>query len=1154
MLSTTKTKAAAGALVLALAAVSSRAQESPPPVPPAPAPHRDPLAGPLAAAKKALAEGKKSEAAEHLRRGLAVAPDSIEVLALLVDACDGEGGDADAHRFWQHALAVAATAPGGALALDNETKKRLSPDDPWPAAIAAARAAAVEELLKLATAREKEGAAKSDSLLVAQWARRTALDLAQRSPALLAAHASELSPRLTLSDSLPARVVKSLETFGSSALGNGRTADAIKTGRILAGLGVESGWDKDLQGPKPAGVSGLKAKASDLLARARQQLGSKIEKPWTVDELLQLDGDQAEAFTRAHDTFANPGIAVSPKAWYRIETDCGHETLLGAANTVEQHHQRLATWYGQDPFVGHPGLLRVVPEATGLESEGVPFWWAAGFQSGDITTVRFSCSTIEGLGHLLTHELTHRFDGAIYPGLPAWLMEGKAVWTGGSYGAAADERFVENCGSLGTIEGALIKGYADANNLTKLIEGTIDDYRDNYVAGYALYVYLTTRKSPGGRVLFKERLQKFQTGARGVKKWKEHFVACFCDGHDERPKDFAGFVADWAPWLAGFYWQSRTKSPWTRDYVDGVAGPADKTVMDEPTWVWSRHRAEPRFGQDQAALAGNLLLDAGKRSDAIPALVWALAVDGRRPQEESRLATALEEEGRKDAAWCLRDLVEFPYGARAGAAPFAGTIGKARALIDALDGASNDAAAKGFVRTAAALHVDRERLASWLGVERAESSKSVAPIDVAAPTLAFDGGARPLAPNGWTESGLTDYEERRAKGRWYVDDAGNLVVGRDKPRAATGTVDRASAQIHCFALAPEWVLPGTWRLDCRVRFTTSFVNGAVIFGYTEREANLRFSFSAGDFLYAVGVSDKEPEFKDMGWSLDGLRDRDGGLSGSTSGGGFGFGSQQSSFELTLLVDGAFVKAFINGTPVGRYHTVDGAAIEGQIGFATSMGAIQVEQARVTRLERSRIAPSKSFEPTCFDLFSPISLPPWNCDQRSCVGLPKLPQGTLLLWLAPPDKKPADDAERAALLQRLQWDVREFATFVERTQPTQRLLVAAPAALDEASRAAVTASAKKLLGERADVLFHEQPFVPDGIEAPPSRRWLFFVDSAGIVRARSDFPNALIVADPASGFTQWLTVFRDHGRPPRDLPPVERPQLDPAGNPKDDGGK
>jgi hypothetical protein len=1106
----------------------------------------DAASAPVAAGGKALAEGRRADAAGHFVRALEAAPDSIEVLGLLVEA---SSEDPDARALWLHALMTAAVAPNGSVALDGDLKKKLPADDPRPAQVAALRAAAVEELLKLAREKEKEAAQKVDAALVAQWGRRAALDLARESPALLKGREGDLSPRLAPPESLPAKVVKSLESFASGALANGRTAEAIESARILAGLATQLSFEKDLQGPRPSGLTGLGERSSSLLVRTRQQLAGRIDPPWTVDELLALDGDEAEAFTRAHDTFADPGVATSPREWYRIETDCGFQTLLGVAQTIEQHHQRLANWYGQDPFAGRAGLVRVVPEAAGLESEGVPFWWAGGFQSGDLTTVRFSCGSIEGLGRALTHELTHRFDGAIFPGLPAWLMEGRAVWTGDAYRRAADEQFVEARASIGTIEAAFIKGYGDARNLTRLIEGTIDDYRDNYVAGYALYVFLQSRRSASGRLPFRERLQKFMKEARGTKKWKEPFEGCFCDGHDERPKGFDAFVADWAPWLAGFYWQNR--QPWAKEYDVDVGGGGGGLVMDEPTWVWSRHRAEPRFGQEQAALAGELFLAARRRADAIAALVWALAVDGRRPEQEAKLAAALQAEGRREAAWVLERGIEFPCGATGKPPPFAAAVQKTLALAEALEAASADAEARGFKVTAAALRSDRERLAAWLGLKTSAAAATAAPAAASGSLHPLDPPARPLALPGWTEAGLTDYEERRAKGRWYVDEDGDLHIGREKPRQATGTVDRAAAQVDCFALAPDWILPGTWRLDARIRFTTSFVNGAVIFGYAEREQNLRFTFSAGDFLYATGASEKEPEFNEMGWSLEGLRDRDGGLPGSTWGGAFAFGARASSFELALLVDGAFVEASINGRPVGRYHAADGAAIEGRIGFATSMGAIEVERARVTRLERSRLAPSAAFAPTCFDLFTSRSVAPWEARNRSCVGLPKLSQGTLLLWLAPPEAPPPDDAASGAFVQRLVWDLREFATFLERAQPTQRVLVAAPAAIGESGRRTLADFVARILGERVELLLHAHPIVPDGLSAPRSRRWLVFVDCAGVVRALSELPSGRFVVDDHA-FMRWLNVFRDHGRPPRELPELERPKPGGPGDPEDGG--
>jgi tetratricopeptide (TPR) repeat protein len=1132
-----------------------KAPAKPPAEEPAPAVKRDNSAAPLAAGKRALAEGKKAEAVHHLEKALESAPDSAEILALLADA---SSDDRDARTLWLHAFATAALAPNGTVELSPEAKKRLSDEEPRLLPLAAARIAAVEELLKFAGDKEREGAQRVDALLVAQWARRFALDLVSQSPLAQKAHESELSPRLTLPESLPGKVVKSLEAYASNVLGGGKAAESIKAARILSGLGQQLKFGKDLQGPAPSGVGDLKSAAASVLARARQQLGTKSDKPWTIDELLQLDGDQAEAFTRAHSSFADPGIGVSPQSWYRIETDCGFQTLLGTAQTIELHHKRLANWYGQDPFVGRPGLCRVVPEAAGMEAEGEPFWWAGGFQSADVTTVRFCCGTIEGLGHLLTHELTHRFDGAIYPGIPAWLMEGKAVWTGGAYGSSSDDHFVEHFASLGQIEGAFIKGYGDPNKLLKLIEGTIDDYRDNYVAGYALYVYLTTRKNAAGHVLFNSRMQKFQTEARGVKKWEEHFVKCFCDGKEERPKDFKAFVADWSPWLAGFYWQVRDKNPWTKEYTEDASGgkppvgDGPELVMDEPTWVWTRARAEPRFGQEQAALAGNLLLDGGKRQDAIPALTWALAIDGRRPAEESRLALALEAENHRDSAWVVKNLVEFPFGARVGASPFASSLQKTTAFVEQLDAAVSDASLKGLNVAAAALRADRERVATWLGLDRspelptaADPSKLLHPFDTQSRLLA-------TGPAGsWIEKGLTGYEERRVKGRWYVDEDGHLHVGRDKPRAATGTVDRGAAQVDCFALAPEWILPGSWRLDVRIRFETSFVAGAIVFGYSEREENLRFGFNAGDFLYATGVSNKEPEFTSVGWGIDGLRERDGGLPGSTTGAGFPFGQRQSSFEVSLVVDGSLVNAYIDGKWLGCYHTADGAAIEGQIGFATGMGSVGIENARVTRLERSRLAPSATFPPTSLDLASARSLAPWDSLNRRCVGLARAPQGTLLFWLAPPDKPLTTDVERAGLVSRIQFDLRELASFVERVRPTQKLVVAIPAAVDDSGRKFLDEYAKRVLGSATELAVHPHTCVPEEGGNMLNRRWLLFVDSASIVRARSELPTAALLAQDRNGFLRWLDVFREHGHPPRDLPPVERPKPAPK---EDDSGQ
>ena len=134
----------------------------------------------------------------------------------------------------------------------------------------------------------------------------------------------------------------------------------------------------------------------------------------------------------------------------------------------------------------------------------------------------------------------------------------------------------------------------------------------------------------------------------------------------------------------------------------------------------------------------------------------------------------------------------------------------------------------------------------------------------------------------------------------------------------------------------------------------------------------------------------------------GLRDRDGGLIGGTNGGTRKWDTPRSSFWLTLVVDGPFVEAFIDNQPLGRYHGRRHGH-RGQVGFATGMGAVAIEGARITRSSaagsrtsaRSPAAPSTS----------PRSLT-WAAASMPERRLPRL-QGSLLLWIPPP--KPFDEA-------------------------------------------------------------------------------------------------------------------------------------------------
>jgi len=50
----------------------------------------------------------------------------------------------------------------------------------------------------------------------------------------------------------------------------------------------------------------------------------------------------------------------------------------------------------------------------------------------------------------------------------------------------------------------------------------------------------------------------------------------------------------------------------------------------------------------------------------------------------------------------------------------------------------------------------------------------------------------------------------------------------------------------------DWIAAGDYVVRMRIHFTTSYVNGAVIFGHSRRDRDLRLSFSAGGTLSDAG--------------------------------------------------------------------------------------------------------------------------------------------------------------------------------------------------------------------------------------------------------------------------------------------------------------
>ena len=1091
------------------------------------------LAAPaLDAARTALAAGDTPGAMRHALTAFEVEPRSREALELLLEIARG---DTDARVLWSHEYVASLADAKGRIKLERKTAEAFPANDTSAVDLAAARAAATDELAGLAASARKAADKDLESVLVAHWAAEVGRELVHGSPALTDAFADAFPAPFVLSNAARRATVDALERKLGSASASGDHATAVELALVLRGLAAQAGF-QDLQGPKPPDLSKALDAAANALAKARALLATNSGEPWTVETLEALDGDQAERFTREHASFASPGVALSPAKRYRLETICGHATLLGATQTVEQHHQRLVNWYGTDPFENEPGLVRLVPESAGLESEGSPFFWAGGFQSGNVTTLRMACGTIEGLGRGLTHELTHRFDGALFPGMPAWLAEGRAVWTGAAYANIDDEQFVLDHALFGTIDDARYRGYGGRDELERLVSGTIEDYRDNYVAGYALYVYLASWYEKEGEPLFAAALAKYLKSRRGDRREPfDAFCEHFCDGKEGRPKDFEAFAQGFGTFVSGFYWRDR--KPFTKRYRESAGDTRGSgLVLDEPTWVWSRARAEPWFGQDQARAAGELLRRLGDEPGAMAAFTWSLAVDERWTSVDSALRELFAGASKREGAWVLaRDLEqrEVAQAKPAGPAPMLARTGKLRAFLDAQRAAVAKCASAGAPRAAAALAADHDRLARLVGLPSLASTLP-AP-DLAAPLLhPFDEPRRSLVPSGFLEDGLTDYERHRARGAWCVDERLQLHIGRSTPRSGTGTTDRTIHTRDAFARSTVWLDPGRYRLRARIAPTTSFVSGAIVAGYERRDRNARFHFSAGDYSYAIGDKDEPAELTTVSWSLRGLYEREGGLPGAQRGGEHAFGRTVSAFEVELVIDGGALHAFVDGAYMGAIHTPDGEPIEGYVGFASSIGAYKVSALSVQRLDRSAAFADLAGVPGPIALDRPRTAAFREALGRRLLGIPRDRRGTLVAWSPMPelDDQGAFDVERA--VERILERAMLFERLVTRQAIASPVCLAVPAALGDETLARVKRELDaKLLeefGKRLVLVRHgattleaERAARERGLASDSHQAHLLFVDSAGVLRAAEGLHAGKAIE---GALERWIDVFRN----------------------------
>ncbi|MCB9886809.1 MAG: hypothetical protein H6838_15055 [Planctomycetes bacterium] len=1052
-------------------------------------------------ARKALDAGEFGEARGHLLAALEFHADSPTLLFDFVRAC---GEDPDLLALWVERWLRAASNPQGRFKLDPAQRKLVTASKAFDKQLGdaqklaqkrAAAATSISRLItKLKTGRRTDA---TERTLTTRWAAELLLSLCEGAPPLLADKASAIEAIEAGFAPDHAAVITGLSNLlaDKADLADERP---LRAARLLLGLQRQR-LMADVRGQLPEDLASLdraaEAARAVVAAAADSRAAGKI---WTIPELEAMSPAEAERFTAEHRSWNAPGVALSTTGRYRVETTCGHDTLLGVARTVELHHTRLVSHFGSDPFLQRLGIVRIVPDQTDMETDGAPHWWAAGFQGGDVTTIRFFWGNLPGLGHTLTHELTHRFDGVLRPFLPGWYVEGHADWTAKHYASMAETQFTEDFLDVGTVARVNGMGYGDRARFEQLLGGKVEDYRDNYPVGYSLYAFLRGHP-PGGPWPYRAALQTYERNARaGQKDPLAYFTSVFCDGANGRAASFDEFVAAWQAFLRGCSeWRADRKkgNEWVGRYGGLGSGDPTSLVMDEPTWSWARTREEPFFGQGHAALAALLLHETGDRDGALAAGLWSLDVDGWRPDTVAVLRELFSAGKDKVAPGAFAALARqrFRDTSNDAAVP-TGTLAAVDAYLAALAERRDALAATQCAVAAAAADAELTRLRDYFAPATAVAGPSVAP-----PPL-----PRSLGGHGYTETSLVDYDRRREPGLWFTTPDGDLQVGRKRPREGTGTVDRQSLTRDAFVHSVAWHGPGAYVVRGRVHFTTAYVAGAIVFGHQRRDRNLRLRFSAGDFDYSAGRSERDHRQGVLDVKLEGLWERDGNLPDTIPSAQIDLPAGQSWFDFALHVRGARALVEINGEAVCRYAVHDGSPIEGQIGFAMSTGAIRVQQPTVQELATGTAAAV-----TGLDLGAQPMASLEDLLLLPTRGIPRSPNGTLVVWLSSRDDgSPIDNLPRAMpVLARLLNDPVQFP---------QLLVLAVPAGLPAEDRDVARRQLAEVRGAEVPVLEHRV-----GEPLRGHYPFVLFVDHQGVLRAAAE------VSDPAlhSKVQKWAQLFR-----------------------------
>jgi hypothetical protein len=523
---------------------------------------------------KALADGKHEEAVDHLLTALLDHPHSS---LLHEDLLEATAKDLDAHSWWKHRYVALISNAKGSFRPSRRAAAFVSPKDPELTLVALARARAAAEI-----ARQSGLAPRSGRSVVGRVLLRLLDRVTEGAPALRAEHAGTIERSVVKGLPTATEVLQAVEKAGGRVQGPAQAALRLRLGRAVVGLATQA---RQGAAGAPDGVATALLGLGDRWIRsALDDLASEQAPVLDVARLEALTLEEVAEFNRRHTAIETPARALSPAGGYEVLTPCGHGTLLAAARQVDGIHARLARWFGVDPFQGQRGQVRIFPEYADLEAENAPWWWAQGFQRGSVTTVRFALDTPMGLARILTHELTHRFDAAVYPGLSKWLVEGRAVWTAVAFASLEDEAFREFACDVGRVADAPAHAYANEPGLARLLRDEVADYRDNYTIGHGLWAYLLGWEETEGRPLYRERLAAYLKGFQSRPGDPvAHFASHFCDGGDGRPPSLAAFATRFEEFLRGI--QVWPHPEWAEHWF--AAGARETTrlpmILDGPT-------------------------------------------------------------------------------------------------------------------------------------------------------------------------------------------------------------------------------------------------------------------------------------------------------------------------------------------------------------------------------------------------------------------------------------------------------------------------------------------------------------------------------------------------------------------------------------------